>query len=285
MAVQSLRQIKDRIRTVGSVKKVMHAMEVISSTKLKGLERQVAPAKRYFAGLEGMVMSLLADNQDVSHPFIETAKRASAKKALFVVGSDMGLCGSYNVNVMRVADEFIARSGKENVIVVTIGRKALNHFKRKRALPAKTYEGIRGKAGDETAEKMLNDMMNMFLSGEVGEVHLAYMHMESASKHAPVVTRMINVERKPALRQEHIYEPDPGRVLEKLLPAYLGSKIRLAFLEAYTSENSMRAVAMKEATSNAEDLLEGLTLTRNKMRQAGITAELTEIVSSKEAIK
>ena len=283
MAVASLRQIKNRIRTVESVKKVMHAMEVVSSTKMAVLEKRVPPAKRYFSGLEGMMMSLMADSGDFVHPLTEE-KKAKGRTAVFVLGSDMGLCGSYNTNLMRHADEFIKKAGGD-VFLAAIGKKAHNHFKKKGMTPAKVYEGMRGRLPGDAPDKVLKDMEAMFLSGEVREVHLVYMHVESVGRQTPVTKKVLPLEKRAASGSEHIYEPDAESVLTRIIPAYLAAELRLAFLEGYAAENSMRAIAMKEATSNAKDLLEALTLTRNKVRQASITNELSEIVSSAEVMR
>ena len=258
-------------------------MEMIASTKMSVLERRVPPAKRYFAGLEGMMMSLMADSEDFVHPFTEEKKR-EGKTAIFVLGADMGLCGSYNISVMRHADEFIGKSGS-NVFLATIGKKAYNHFRKRGMPPAKVYEGMRDRLPGETPDKVRKDMEAMFLSGEAREVYLVYMHVISAGRETPVVKKMLPLEKHTALGSEHIYEPDVKSVLTRIIPAYLEAEVRLAFLEGYAAENSMRAIAMKEATSNAKDLLEALTLTRNKVRQASITSELSEIVSSAEVMR
>lgn len=257
-------------------------MEMIASTKMAVLERRVPPAKRYFAGLEGMTMSLMSDSEDFVHPFTEEKKEG--RTAVFVLGADMGLCGSYNINILRHADEFIKKAGSD-VFLAVIGKKAHNHFRRKGMPPAKVYEGMRDRLPGETPDKVLKDMEAMFLSGEAREIYLVYMHVISAGRETPVVKKVLPLEKQTVPGSEHIYEPDAKSVLARIIPAYLEAEVRLAFLEGYAAENSMRAIAMKEATSNAKDLLEALTLTRNKVRQASITSELSEIVSSAEVMR
>jgi F-type H+-transporting ATPase subunit gamma len=284
MIQQSLRQIKSRIRGIENVKKVTHAMEMISVAKFKPLETRVAVAKNYFTKLEELLKNLLASSALSDHPFI--APRKDVKDIILcLVTSDTGLCGPYNMNVLRAADAFVNERGKEKVSLVPVGRKGLNYFKRKGVGSAAAFMDLHGRYSDDTASALLNTLTRGFSSNKACEVYAAYTRFDSASRHRVVIEKFLNISPPEGTKIDYILEPDIEGILDELLPLYLYHKVRLILINSFAAEHAARMLAMGESTNNAKELLEGLILWRNKVRQANITKEIMEIVSSAEVLK
>jgi F-type H+-transporting ATPase subunit gamma len=205
--------------------------------------------------------------------------------ALCVVTSDSGLCGVYNQNVIRAAEEFLKNNQDKQVRLILVGQKGLNYFRSKNVQIINSYIGFNGKFAQNFCEKITLELKRLFLSQEVGAVYLAYSYFENSLVQRPLVQRLLSIEPKKTSVTEYIVESNLKTILDELVPRYLLAKMQLVFLEAFTSEHASRTVSMKTATDNAKELLEGLVLLRNKVRQAGITQDILEISSSVEALK
>jgi F-type H+-transporting ATPase subunit gamma len=259
-------------------------MEMVSVSKLKALQKQFSNSNEYFTRLQALLNNFLASFKTAVHPLLE--KRPNKKKILLcLVTSDTGLCGSYNSNIIHAAEEFIRKNSTYSIEVVSIGRKGLNHFKKTGLNILYSYTELYGHYSNEFAAKVAKNLIDVFLSGRADEVYVAYANFESASRIRPSVEKLLNVEASNGRQAEYLIEPDVDGVLEELLPLYISSKIGNILLSAFTAEHSTRVIAMQEATDNAKDLREDLIILRNKMRQADITGELIEVISSVEALK
>ncbi len=282
--IQSLRQIKKRIRSVESTKKIMRAMEMVSVAKLNRIETTLDASRPYFFKLDSILKNLLTGVKAASHPLLE--ERAAKQKAvLCLITSDSGLCSTYNDNIIRLAEDFINKYGIGEIKLVAIGRKGFNFFKKKGLVIPHTYVGLHGRYSSEIADGIAKTLTDLFLSGEADEVYVAYTHFISALRYKPTLEKFLNIERNKDHQIEYILEPNLNRILEELIPRYISTKMKLILLEAFTSEHSARMIAMKAATDNAEELIDSLTLLRNKARQAAITKEVIEVASSAEALK
>jgi F-type H+-transporting ATPase subunit gamma len=282
---QSLKDIKNRIRGISNVNKVTHAMEMISIAKLRPVKNQFLAARQFSLKIEVLLKDLLSGAKNVSHPLLEERKVLN-KMAICLVTSDTGLCGNYNHNVIRVVENFINEYGKDKIILITVGKKGQTYFKKRGVDIESSYTELHGRYSDETVGKVLNDLTGLFLSGKADEAYVAYTYFESASRHRPVIEKLLNISRLGAKENiEYLLEPDMDAILKELVPAYLFNKVKAYILSAFTAEHSARAVAMGQATENANELIEDLTLLRNKIRQAGITKEIMEIVSSAEVLR
>jgi F-type H+-transporting ATPase subunit gamma len=283
--IQSLRQIKLRIRSIENAKKVTGALEMISVSKLNSTNKMLSAQRQYFLKLKTMLNNLLASIEAPESPFLQ--QNAGRKKTcLCVITSDSGLCGVYNNGIIRAAEAFIHTREKGTVALVIVGRKGLNYFKNLRDVSiVKSYIGLNGRYSKDISDEITGYLSGLFLSGEVGEVYSAYAHFETALLHKPVVKKFLGLQGEGGVKSEYIFEPASGRVLEEFLPRYIALYGRFMLLEAFASEHAARTVAMKTATDNAKELLKGLTLTRNKVRQATITQDMLEIISSAEALK
>jgi F-type H+-transporting ATPase subunit gamma len=282
---QSLREIKNRIRGISNVNKVTHAMEMISIAKLRPVKNQFLQARQFSLKIEALLKDLLSGAKNISHPLLKERKVLN-KMAICLITSDTGLCGNYNHNVIRVVEDFINKYGRDKIMLITVGKKGLTYFKKRGVDIAHSYTELHGRYSDEIAGKILDYLTELFLSGKTDEAYVAYTYFESASRHRPTIEKLLNIS-SPAGKEDvgYILEPDMDAILKELVPAYLLNKVKAHILSAFTAEHSARAVAMGQATKNADELLEDLTLLRNKMRQAGITREIMEIVSSAEVLR
>ena len=283
---QSLRQIKNRIRSVENTEKVTSAMQMVSSSKLNRMDGILLNVKPYFRKLEEILNNMLTGIEGFKSPYIQEPQTKTGKICLCVIASDGGLCGVYNNNILHEAEDFIKEHGEENVKLVIVGKKGFNYFKKHPKLEiVNSYIGLTGRYSETAAKEILGLLTKIYLSGEADEVYIAYSHFVNALTHKPKVEKLLNHTPREGKVYHYIYDPDRNTILEKLIPYFIGAKFRVSLLEAFASEHAARTLAMKMATENAEDMLQRLTILRNKVRQAKITEEMLEIISSAEALK
>ncbi|MDD2752645.1 MAG: ATP synthase F1 subunit gamma [Candidatus Omnitrophica bacterium] len=284
---QSLKVIKTRVRSIQSTEKVTSAMQMIAVTKLSRIERQLTAMRPYFKKLESLFCHLTQYEHNatlLNSPFFKQNEKKE-KILLCVFTSDTGLCGAYNNNIIRQAEEFIYRQGKEKVKLVVIGKRGFKYFNSRGFNIINSYIGLNAKYSDKVCDEITKALSSIFLAQEADEIYLAYTHFETALILRPTIIKFLNLEIEPTEGIDYIFEPGRERILEEMLPKYISFKMRSIFLEAFTSEHAARTVAMRAATENARELLHWLILLRNKVRQANITRDILEIISSAEALK
>ena len=281
---QSLKVIKTRLRSIQGAQKVMNAMEMMAAAKLNRVNKVFYLLKPYFLNLESLMNNLIASAPALPGPYFQK-KEENSDVALCLVTSDSGLCGSYNNNVIRAAEEFIHRMGKERVNLVLVGKKGFTYFKRHDVETVNSYIGFNGRYNEKSADEIMRFIIGQYLEGKIGEVYACYTQFKTALQVKPVIKKILPLESPGGIKSEYILEPSIEEIFEMLIPRYLTVSFRLLLLESFASEHSSRVVAMKTATENADELLDALTLLRNKVRQANITQEIMEIVASAEALK
>jgi len=283
--LQSLKIIKRRIRSVENTKKITKAMEMVSGAKLRKSESVLQSGKPYFLGLEQMLKNLLCGIDISGHQILE--ERTQKKTiGLCVVSSDTGLCSSYNDNIIKLAEDFISKRGKDKVKLVTVGKKAFGYFVKRGFQVLRSYTGLQGRISEGVAQEICDTLLELFLSKEVDEVYIIYTQFVSALKYKLTAEKFLNIERAAGTKEaEYILEPDRDSILKELLPKYVRAKMRYILLNAYTCEHSARMMAMKLATDNAHEMIDSLTLLRNKARQSSITKEIIEVSSAAELLK
>ncbi|MFA6142790.1 MAG: ATP synthase F1 subunit gamma [Candidatus Omnitrophota bacterium] len=282
--IQNLRQIKSRIKSVESTRKITRAMEMVSAAKLNRVRNAFYASRHYSSNLEFVLKRLLSDIDNASSPYLE--KRDGSKGiAMCVIASDAGLCGTYNNNIIRAAENFINIGNRKNVKIIAIGKEVSAYFKNKGYEVARSHLGLYGRHSAKVVDDLVSELTNIFLSGTVDEVHIAYTHFSSNLRHIPAVEKFLNISYVPEPRNYYILEPGTKAILDRMVPRYLSAKMNTIVLDAFTAEHSARMLAMKVATDNAEELINTLTLQRNKARQAAITKEVLEIALSAEALK
>lgn len=281
---ESLKHIKSRIRSIESIKKITRAMEMVSLAKLRPAQNKLESSRRYLEKIRQLLSSTLAKAPGADNPFLVSSE-SGKKIALCVISSDTGLCGTYNNNLFRKAEEFIRENSGSKVSLAVLGRKGFNYFRRRGYELPLAYHEPRGNYTGAMLEKIVSDLSRLFLSSGASRIYLAYTRFESSSRQRPVIEKFLNMDIFAAPDAQYLIEPDAQTVLNELIPVYIANKMRTAILEAKASEHASRVISMAKATDNAKELLEDLILLRNKVRQAGITKEILEIISSAEALK
>lgn len=281
---ESLKTIKNRIRSIENIKKITRAMQMVSLAKLRPCENRLSALRAYLPKIKTLLNCALAQSGKINNPFLIPAQNPK-KIAVCVISSDTGLCGTYNQNIFRAVENFIAERKGLEVNIIAIGRKGFNYCKKRNFPIPLVYVEPQGNYVALMLEKILSDVTNLFLAGGAGEIYLAYTYFVSAARQKALIEKFLSIEYALDSKEEYILEPDAKRLLNEIIPAYISVKMKASLLEAKTSEHAARIISMSEATNNAEELLDDLILLRNKVRQAGITKELIEIISSAEALK
>ena len=296
----TLRELRGRIRSAGSIKKITKAQEMIATSRIGKAQARLNEARPYAAEITNM-LTTLAEEAALDHPLL--VERAEPKRAgVLVVSSDRGLCGAYNSGVLRRSEELFSRlrqDGKTPVLY-TVGRKAQGYYTFRNWDISESWTGFSERPSYEDAAKIAKTLVSAFMAGADGnseqddaagvdELHIVYtqfksMMSQSAEAHriAPMVVEYIEEDRGP--RTLYSFEPDATTLFDALLPRYLTTRVYAALLESAASELASRQRAMKSASDNADDLIKALTLEANRERQAQITQEISEIVGGANAL-
>ena len=305
----SIRDLKRRIASVNSTKKITRAQELIATTRISKSRAKAAAAKPYSSEMT-RVMSALAGSATLDHPLLverEDPKRA----AVLVVTADRGLCGGYNSNAIRTAEELqqlLRSEGKEPVLFVT-GRRGLGYYNFRNREIAGSWTGFSEQPAYENAQDAASALIKGFIAGAdddqdgpgedgiVGfdEIHIVYTQFRSmlsqeatATRIAPLVVEYAEADDdardNDKVPPAYEFEPDATSLLDAMLPKYVTTRIYAALLESSASESAARRSAMKSATDNANDLIKNLTREANQARQAQITQEISEIVGGADAL-
>ena len=287
-----LREIRRRIGSVQSIMKITRAMELIAASRILKAQQRVEQIRAYATRLTEAMEDVARQTGALVHPLLE--ERPNPKRAaVLVLSSDRGLAGALNANVLRRADRVIGRvrgEGMEPVLFV-VGKKGQSYFRFRQVPIARSWDGVSEVPSYETAAEIGTALTEAFLAGEVDQIHAAYTDFRSAFTLRPVDRRFVPIapeevsgEATGEPKPEYIFEPEPGVLLNALLPRYVNALIFAAMLESAASEHAARRRAMKAATDNAEDLIRRLTRVANQARQTEITTELMEIVGGAEAL-
>jgi F-type H+-transporting ATPase subunit gamma len=299
----TLRELRGRIRSASSIKKITKAQELIATSRIAKAQARVEAARPYSAEITNMLTDLAAESA-LDHPLL--VERANPKRAaVLVVSSDRGLCGAYNANLLRRSEELISllrSEGKEPVVYV-VGRKALGYFSFRNWTITGSWIGFSDKPTYEQAQEIADTLVAAFLAGAddddegagadgilgVDELHIVFTEFKSmltqvaeARRIAPMVVEYVEEDTGP--HTLFSFEPDATALFGSLLPRYVATRIFAALLEASASESASRRRAMKAASDNADDLIKILTLMANRERQAQITQEISEIVGGANAL-
>ena len=280
----SLQDIRRRIKSVKSIQQITNAMNMVATSRLRKAKEAAVANKPYADKMAQVVSDIAANAGDFTHPLLEA--RQEGKKLILVMASDKGLAGAYASNAFKEAVAGI--EDKSNTELVAVGRKTDAFFRNRDYEVAKSYIGISERPSYDNAKEIAVDLISRFVSGEVKEISMVYTRFVSAISCVPETVQLLpfgNLAGQGGTHAEYIYEPDAQSVLGYMLPQYLVTTIYAALLQAAASELSSRMNAMSNATDNAQELIAKLDLHYNKVRQAGITREITEIVGGAEALK
>jgi F-type H+-transporting ATPase subunit gamma len=312
----NLKAIRDRIQSVKNTKKITEAMRLVAAAKVRRAQEQVIATRPFADRLAQVLYGLQARLrfEDANLPLLRT--REVQKVGILVVTGDRGLCGAYNSNVIRRAEERAKELQREGMdyTYVLIGRKAIQYFQRREQPISKTYANLEQIPTAQEASNIADVLLSLFLSETVDRVELVYTRFLSLVSSRPVVQTLLpldpqglevaddeifrlttrggqfQVERERIAAptqnfpQDMIFEQDPVQILDALLPLYLNNQLLRALQESAASELAARMTAMNNASENASELIGTLTLSYNKARQASITQEILEVVGGAEAL-
>ncbi|MGH3715888.1 MAG: F0F1 ATP synthase subunit gamma [Micromonosporaceae bacterium] len=298
-----IRILRRRIKTVRSMKKITKAMELVATSRLGKAQERVAASRPYADAITD-VLTALASNANIDHPVLK-ARETVRRAGVLVICSDRGLCGGYNANVIRTAEELISRlraDGKEPVLYV-VGRKALTYYRFRDRAVEQSWTGFSERPTFDDARQVATELVKAFDLGAddeaegpgadgvygVDELHVVYTTFRSLMTQAPTAKVLApmeveEAEETPGLLPMYYFEPEAEQLLGALLPKYLNTRVYAALLDSAASESAARRRAMKAATDNAEDVARTLTRQMNSARQAEITQEISEIVGGANAL-
>lgn len=297
----TLRELRSRIRSAGSIKKITKAQELIATSRIGKAQTRLQAARPYTLQITTMLYTLSAEAA-LDHPLL--VERENPKRAgVLVLSSDRGLCGAYNSSIFRRSEELFSllrEEGKQPVLY-TVGRKAQNYFSFRNWDIVESWSGFSEQPQVENAAEISAALVDAFMKGEdddegdqdgvqgVDELHIVYSEFKSMMSQAAVAHRMAPlvveyVEEDTGPSTLYSFEPDATTLFDALLPRYITTRVYAALLESAASELASRQRAMKSATDNADDLIKDLTLQANRERQAQITQEISEIVGGANAL-
>lgn len=291
----SLKDIRVRIESTKNTQQITRAMKLVSAAKLRKAQHQIVNMRPYAKSLLNVIANIATTGR-VTHALI-TPKEEVKNILVFVVSSDRGLCGGFNAQISKFTDSFLKDAQKkyEKVDVIFIGKKSAEFFARRGFKPLETITRLDKDISYDFAAKMADRIMGNYLNGDYDEIRVVYNEFKSAISQRVVCETLIPVdvsnqtlsettEGPSGFSQDLIFEPEPEKIIEALLVKHFSVQVYRCLAESVAAEHGARMTAMENATNNAKEVLNKLTLTYNKARQEKITTELIEIVSGAEAL-
>ncbi|MEG6522858.1 ATP synthase F1 subunit gamma [Desulfotomaculum sp. 1211_IL3151] len=281
----SAQDIRRRIKSVKNTQQITKAMKMVAAAKLRRSQEAVTSARPFALKIKEVLSRVAAASGGASHPLLEV--REIKTTAYVVISADRGLCGGYNANVLRKASGEVGDIN--NTSIVAVGRKSRDYFNRRGYAMSASFVQLGESIQFSQAKEIANFVMDKYMAGEFDEVRLIFSEFVNVLTQRPVTVKLLPVEtpaeESKGPKMEYIYEPSAEAVLSELLPTYVESTVFRAMLEAKAGEQGARMTAMDSATNNAKDMINKLTLSLNRARQAAITKEISEIVGGAAALE
>ena len=281
----SARDIRRRIKSVKNIQQITKAMKMVAAARLRRAQERAIASRPYTDKIREVLASVAPNAKEASHPLLEV--REVRQTGYLVLSADKGLAGAYSSNLIKEVLPHVR--GNNSARLITVGRKARDYFKRRGYIIDHEFFGFSEKPSYQDAVDLAKLLAEKFASGEYDEIYLTYTHFYSPINQNPTTVKLLPVagigDGEETPQTEYIFEPSAGEVLGLLLPRYLETVIYGALLQSAASELGARMTAMGSATDNAQELISKLTLNYNKVRQASITSEISEIVGGAEALK
>ena len=291
----NLLDIRRRIKSVKNTEQITKAMKMVSAAKLKRASDRVVNARPFANKMSDVLGELSGQTaEDFHHPLLDP--RGDQRYLLALITADKGLCGAFNTNLLKAAQNFVKEHPDKSIDLLAIGRKGRDFFRRRRAEIVSEYVGLTGKGRVEFSEalEVAHDVIKRFTEDEeLDKVFLIFSEFKSVLTQRVAVEQLLPISRsaesdagdaaQPAELKEYIYEQAPAEIFSRLLPRLVETQIFRALLESIASEQGARMTAMDAASKNAGELISSLTLNMNRVRQAAITREIIEIVSGAAA--
>lgn len=289
----NIREIQSRINSVKDTMKITNAMYMISSSKMTHARKKLADTEPYFYALQGEISRILRHVPDLEHPFFDMREKIpqeERKIGTIVVTADKGLAGAYNHNVVKLAEEILARPGHHKLYIV--GELGRHYFAKHGVEIENSFQYTVQKPTMHRARDISGVLIDEFRHGELDEIHIVYTRMENSVQAEAETLRLLPLERSSfnemkmplnVHREAIALYPSVEAVMKAIVPNYITGMIYGCLVEAYASEHNARMMAMKAATDSAESLIKELSVIYNRARQAAITQEITEVCSGARA--
>jgi F-type H+-transporting ATPase subunit gamma len=297
----TLLDYRRRIRSVKSSQQITRAMKFVAAARLRRAQEAALAARPYAQELARLLRSVMSRIQDVHHPLIE--KRDEKNVLAIVLSGERGLAGAFNANILRKASEFFRANSGKKVVTIPVGKKGRDSLKKAGFRFAGEFVNVLARVEFKTAKEIANLATELYAKGEIDAVYIIFSEFKSVMTANLVVEKLLPIEKiveapgakddprgagerdekkqgeQDSAQIDYIYEQPPVHLLGKLLPKYVETQVLRAMLESSAAEYAARMTAMEAATKNAGEVIEALTMTMNKVRQAAITTEIIEIVS------
>ncbi len=283
----TLRDIRRRIGSVRNTRQITRAMKVVAASRLRRAQESIFNARPYANQMMVLLESLAGRLEQQQHPLL--ARRPEKKILLVVVTADRGLCGAFNANLLRTAQNYIREHRGREVSLIAVGRKGRDFFRKRPVAMAAEYVNIFRQLEFAHAKELADKIIELYISEKVDAVDFVYNEFKSMMAQNVRLERYLPIE--PLVPPEgeyltdYIYEQAPAQILKTLLPRYVEVEVFRSLLESQAAELAARMTAMEAATNNADELIESLRLKLNRLRQAGITKEIIEVVSGAQALE
>lgn len=292
----SLKEIKTRITSVKSTKKITSAMKMIASSKLHKAQAAISNFLPYQAKLDAILTNLLSSDTSYDSPFTQT--RDVKKVAIVAFASNSSLCGAYNANVVKEFNATYNRYkalGKDNILIYPIGKKIADAVKKQGLVSQGDYKEMADKPSYVMVQDLAKDLIKKYIDREIDEVVLIYHHFISTGSQKRINVLFLPFDlshaqsdeaaTKNAVQTDYILEPSKEEILESLIPTVLYSRLYAALLDANASEHAARTMAMQIASDNADELVQDLIIQYNKSRQQAVTNQLLDIIGGASALQ
>ena len=290
----SVQDFRTRIRSVKSTQQITRAMKLVAAAKLRRAQERIIAARPYAGKMREVLASLASRAEPDRHPIL--ARRPEKKVIVLVLSADKGLCGSFNTNILNRSRAFLDGMSDRDVKVDVVGRKARDWFNRRDYAIRRVVVDIFRTLSLQHAQEIATDLVRSFVEEECDAVYMIYNEFKSAIQQRVVVEPLLPIPRETFAAEEkkaetlhggeedYIYEPKQEELFASLLPKHVDVQVYRALLESFAAENGARMAAMDNATRNAGEMIDSLTLQMNKIRQASITKEILEVISGADAL-
>jgi F-type H+-transporting ATPase subunit gamma len=289
----TLRDIRKKIKAIQSTKKITKAMKMVAAAKLRKVQDRMLNFRPYATSMQTVISTLATVAEREIHPILAIRPRKTVE--VLVMTSDRGLCGAFNANILRSATQYIDSLQKEGfeLSFSAVGRKARDYFRRRGLTTRKSWVGLSGRITYANAQEIATDIIENYTNETLDEVVLIYNEFKSLATQKLSIVKLLpiseieggDIAEQAALYGDVLYEPSAEVLFEMLLPKYIEIQVFRALLESSAAEEAARMSAMENASKNCDELITKTTLIANKLRQAGITKDLMDIVGGVEALK
>lgn len=286
----SLKELKERIESVISTRQVTSAMKMVSAAKLQKAQQLIINARPYSDELDLFLRSLATRNRRQLHPLLHEIDDKDVKNiGLIIVTADKGLCGAFNMNIIKTAEEYLAHHKDKNIDLICVGKKGFDYFRRLNAKIEASYVELFNKLEFEYSMDIMDLVTEKFVSKHYHKVVVVYNEFKSAIQQNIVTKQLLPIEELEEVKEDkyaaYLFEPSPEELLDDLIKKHLDIQIWRVLLESSSAEQGARMAAMDAATDNADEMIKDLTLEYHHLRQSKITTEIIEVCSGAEGLQ